>query len=132
MTTLFLVVPDYESLPDAIASKMFTAGLYNTDVAWFYQDALRERGEPLRIIKQLKKDQPVMIFFPREMPKAISKYFDYCFGPELYPYTGDIPVNGHRGYIKVSAYIDCLKANRPVKKKLKPNYQPTTPLNSVM
>ena len=101
-----LGVTDYQDVLDAISSKKYTAGLINTDVAWYYQDALRDRNEPLRIVKRLNKDQPVMVFMPKEMPQETREKFEKCYSETMKMYTVHMPVHKHRGYIKV-----CREAN---------------------
>ena len=102
LCVIIVEVPDYESLFDVLSSKKDSVGLINTDVAWYYQDTLRERPEPLRIIKQLLQPQPVRILRPTNMENSTARIFDYCFSKEMRTYTLDFPSFTHRGYIKVN------------------------------
>ena len=101
---ILLGVPNYTDLPDAIASKKYTAGLYNSDVLGYYQEELRERAEPLRIIKHITRPQPVTLLFPMRMSNTTIHLFEACYSTEMRAYTVELPVGKHRGYVKVSKF----------------------------
>ena len=102
-----IVVPDYESLFEAVASKKYLAGIINSDVLGYYQEKIRNMDPPLRIVKRLVKPIPISVVFKKVLVKSdispvMMKLTEHCLGEEeAHKAIVDEVMNKHRGYIKV-------------------------------
>ena len=102
-----IVVPDYESLFEAVASKKYLAGIINSDVLGYYQEKIRNMDPPLRVVKRLLKPIPISIVFRKvhaksDMSPVIQK-IEHCLNQEeTRKAIVEEAVSKHRGYIKVS------------------------------
>ena len=101
------VVPDYQSLFEAVGSKEYLAGVIDSDVFLYYQKMIRVMPEPLRAVKRLPKSIPVS-FLHAQQPQnenTALKSMDLCFRQQTWrEMIIEATVNNHRGYIKYDTF----------------------------
>ena len=94
------LVPDYQSLFEAVGSKEYLAGVINSDVLLYYQKMMRVMPQPIRTVKRL--------------PKSTFVSFLHCPGCNLLNSCLSqqnkkeniirATVNNYRGYIKYDTF----------------------------
>ena len=101
------LVPDYESLFEAIGSKKYMAGVVNSDILSYYHEMMRTMPEPLRAVKRLPEEIPVSFIYTKGLKNGdkVERLMNWCIFSQVWrDILIEKTVKRHRGYIKYDSF----------------------------